>query len=196
MNFNIIENATVKGLYVCENVINNENDIIQDIDNRNWLNTSNEPYTGYGRKVQHYGYMYDYKHYKITKDNAFEYTPVITELQNTLKNICKQQFNKEFKFDQCIVNNYEPGQGISKHKDIFKFDNVIGCYTLLGGATMIFRNGDQVYEHYAKPNSLYIMSGDARNLWTHEMSSNKFDTVDNIKTKRTRRLSITFRTVK
>ena len=34
---------------------------------------------------------------------------------------------------------------------------------------MTFKNKDKTHDLYVKPNSLYIMSGDSRYLWTHEM---------------------------
>jgi hypothetical protein len=51
------------------------------------------------------------------------------------------------------------------------------------------------YEKYVEPNSLYIMSGDARHIWTHEMPSIKYCIVNKIKIPRNRRVSITFRNV-
>jgi len=61
---------------------------------------------------------------------------------------------------------------------------------------MVFKNGEEKKEIYVKPNSLYIMSDDARYVWTHEMPSRKSDLVDNNKIKRDRRVSLTFRNVK
>jgi len=48
---------------------------------------------------------------------------------------------------------------------------------------------------YVKPNSLYIMSGDARYVWTHELSPKKYDMSDGNKINRVRRISVTFRNV-
>ena len=60
---------------------------------------------------------------------------------------------------------------------------------------MTFRNGKNVIKKYVKPNSVYIMTGDSRYKWTHEMPSTKSDKVDDKKILRSRRVSITFRNV-
>jgi len=86
-----------------------------------------------------------------------------------------------------------PGQGISKHIDVKSYGNIIGCFTLGSGATMIFRKGNVTKEIYVESNSLYIMSGECRYNWTHEMIGKKSDIVNGIKISRDRRISVTFR---
>jgi alkylated DNA repair dioxygenase AlkB len=98
-------------------------------------------------------------------------------------------------FNQCIINKYEPGQGINKHIDIKAYGPVIGCFTFGSGAVMTFRRKDEVHHLYVKPNSLYIMSGESRLLWTHEMPSRKSDMVEGKKIPRGLRISVTFRHV-
>jgi len=66
---------------------------------------------------------------------------------------------------------------------------------ILSGATMRFSNQDHEYDIFVEPNTLYIMSGDARYAYKHEMISVKNDIVDGVKIKRGRRISITFRIV-
>jgi hypothetical protein len=102
---------------------------------------------------------------------------------------------KDLKFNQVIINKYEPGQGISKHTDAKDYGPIIGCYTIESGATMKFNKDKDSVSIYTKPNSLYIMSGDSRYKWTHEMTSTKSDNVDGKRVPRTRRISITFRHV-
>ena len=104
-------------------------------------------------------------------------------------------FTENYKINQCIVNNYSVGQGISKHIDVKSYGNVIGCFTINSGATMIFRHLDKSINLYVEPNSLYIMSGEARYLWSHEMTTNKYDKINDTMNKRDRRISITFRNV-
>lgn len=149
------------------------------------------------RKVQHYGYLYDYTKYSITKAE-YDIPEFMTELSNILITICKDKriIGKDYIFNQCIVNNYNAGQGISKHIDLKTFGNVIGCFTINGGATMRFNLGTKTYNIYTKPRSLYIMSGESRYKWTHEMISVKYDTINDEKIERKRRISITFRNVK
>ena len=119
---------------------------------------------------------------------------ILIELKETLTLVCQslEIINDDYVFDQCIVNNYFPGQGISKHIDLIDFGSVIGCFSICSGSEMVFQRGEEKYGIYAEPNSLYIMSGDSRYKYTHEMVSKKSD---NGKT-RDRRISITFRNVK
>lgn len=185
----------VPGLYYTSNIITNCDEIIKELDKNNWNSLTSSPNS---RVVQHYGYLYDYNSRKINVPT----TPLpnyLIELSNELKEICKQLniIDDDYNFNQCIVNNYIPGQGISKHTDVKSYGKVIGCFTLGSGAIMKFVNPttNKEYEKYVEPNSLYIMSGDSRLVWTHEMPSNKFDIVNKIKIPRDRRISITFRNV-
>ena len=56
--------------------------------------------------------------------------------------IQRKIINKDYIFNQCIVNNYLSGQGISQHTDIKSYGDIIGCFTLGGGATMTFKNNN------------------------------------------------------
>lgn len=97
-----------------------------------------------------------------------------------------RNIDDNYSFNQCIVNNYEAGQGISKRTDVSSYGDVIGCYTFGSGATMVFKKYTEKYELYVEPNSLYIMSGDARYKWTHEMLGKHSDMVLNYQEYRSR----------
>ena len=72
--------------------------------------------------------------------------------------------------DQCLINIYAPGQKISAHIDNARhFDSVIFCATFGSSRIMRFTRGDQAVDVQTEPNSLYVMSGDARYVWKHEM---------------------------
>ena len=45
-------------------------------------------------------------------------------------------------FDQMIVNSYQPGEGISSHVDLLKFEDGIAIISLGSSATMTFTNID------------------------------------------------------
>src|SRR5262245_53408942 len=45
-------------------------------------------------------------------------------------------------FDQMLVNEYEPGQGISLHRDYDPFDRTVVSLSLLAPCVMDFRNVD------------------------------------------------------
>lgn len=184
---------SIPGLYYVENTNLDLSSIIKKLDEKNWISVSNHPNS---RKVQHYGYKYGYRSYDIHQKTD----PIpnfLLPLQKKLIKIAKFKkiINEDYVFNQCIINNYVKNQGISKHIDVKDYGNVIGCYTTGSGATMRFRLGKEKVDIYTKPNSLYIMSGDARYKWTHEMPSNLSDLVDGKRIKRGRRISITFRNV-
>jgi alkylated DNA repair dioxygenase AlkB len=135
------------------------------------------------RRVQHYGYRYDYK-----RRTASEPTTVIpvewTGLLGLLGHV-----------NQVIVNEYLPGQGISAHVDSLAYGNTIQCYTLGSGATMRFTHVEtgEKKDLYVAPRSLYTMSGEARYRWKHEMIGRKSDIVGDKRVLRGRRVSVTLR---
>jgi alkylated DNA repair dioxygenase AlkB len=179
----------IQGLYYTEGV--QGDGIIAALDKGNWSSVTDSINS---RKYQHYGFTYNYKTRKI--DEVCDPLPeVLIPLQQELTSFCKQHglIDDTYLFNQCIVNDYQPGQGINKHTDIKAYGAVIGCYTFGSGAMMTFRNKDRVENIYVKPNSLYVMSGESRYLWTHEMPSRKSDMVDGKKILRDRRVSVTFR---
>ena len=80
-----------EGLTLKENFISQafEEELLKEIDARPWLNDLK-------RRVQHYGYKYDYK----TK-GKLDYLGEMPEFLLSL--------NPGFKFNQVIVNEYLPG---------------------------------------------------------------------------------------
>lgn len=172
-------------------------DVIKNLDKINWLPITN---SSNSRCVQHYGYKYNYKTSDIS-EKTDELPDFLCPYKIFLEGVCseidsKKDFNNYF--NQCIVNNYNPGQGISKHIDNTSYGDIIGCYTLGSGCYMRFtnnNNNDDYIDVYVKPNSLYIMSGDARYKWKHEMIPAQYDVVESIKIPRGRRISLTFRNV-
>lgn len=200
---------TVNGLYFIEHAISDQlsDDTIKKLDEdqiNKWipLSTSASSKNNASRVVKHFGYKYGYNSYRI--DEPAPLMPGhITVLRDIITEKCKELKlfdnlkDKKFVFNQCIVNNYNEGQGISTHTDLLKFGEIIGCFTLGGGAIMKFRNKALNQEHdvYTTNTSLYIMSGDARYNWTHEMPFGKSDTINGVKIDRTRRVSVTFRYV-
>lgn len=190
-----IDFVNIPGLYYIDSIITHGNEIIDDLDDRNWIPLSSSKNS---RKVQHYGFKYNYTTRRINEP-ADPMPECINELQDTLTNVCKQLhlIDTNYTFNQVIVNNYKGGsQGIGKHTDVKSYGAVIGCFTLGSGATMVFTNKkNESFEVYVRPNSLYIMSGPSRYEWTHEMEVAKYDTVDGVQIERERRVSVTFRNV-
>ena len=58
---------------------------------------------------------------------------------------------------------------------------------------MIFKIGENIKNFYVNNNSLYIMSGESRWDWSHEIKGVKNDIIDGKRVPRKSRISITFR---
>ncbi|MCB1537618.1 MAG: alpha-ketoglutarate-dependent dioxygenase AlkB [Rhodospirillales bacterium] len=161
---------------------------IENIDQNSWLNDLK-------RRVQHYGYKYDYKARGVSRD------AYIGPLPGWLKPIAQRLYEQgHFSAvpDQIIVNEYEPGQGISAHVDCIPcFGKTIASLSLGSGAMMQFQNiqTGQKAELYLEEGSLVVLSGPARYEWMHAIPARKSDTVGGFKVERGRRLSLTFRTM-
>jgi alkylated DNA repair dioxygenase AlkB len=183
MNIEKIE--TIPGLYYVKNVIKNI-DIIDIIDklNNNWIPLTNNSNS---RLVQHYGYKYNYKTYRIDEktDDIPDFLNIYIKYAT---HICKHLnlINDDYKFNQIIINNYTRNQKISAHTDVKSYGDVIACFSLGDTGVMKFNNKDNNKLNLnVENNSLYIMSGDSRFKYTHEMLNLKGE----------RRISITLRKV-
>ena len=154
--------------------------LLAEIDRQPWLNDLK-------RRVQHYGYKYDYKARNVAADSY------LGPLPDWLEPVTRKL---DFKPNQAIVNEYLPGQGISAHIDCVPcFGEKIASLTLGSGAVMQFSKGNQKQALYLEPCSLITLSGPARYEWQHAIPARKSDVVDGFKIERTRRVSLTFRTV-
>jgi len=99
--------------------------------------------------------------------------------------------------DQCIINHYNPGEGISYHIDNTQhFDDAIYVLSLMSPIVMCFKHGSQEKTKVLEPRSLMVMSGEARYHWSHAIPARKSDIINGKLVKRGIRISITFRTVK
>jgi len=147
------------------------------------------------RRVQHFGYRYDYRARMVTG------AAYLGKLPEWLGSLCERlaELNDPGDApDQVIANEYLPGQGISAHVDCVPcFSERIASLSLLSGCEMIFRNlkGRENISVALEPRSLLVMSGAARYEWTHEIPARKTDMVAGEKRLRERRISLTFRRV-
>lgn len=147
------------------------------------------------RRVQHYGWRYDYRARKITHALRLGPLPLwLTPLASTIGDL--PEFERVP--DQVIVNEYCPGQGISAHVDCEPcFGPAIASLSLGGAVEMVFRHrrsGERA-SLVLPPLSLLVLTGEARYDWTHEIPARRSNTIDGMRLPRTRRVSLTFRTV-
>jgi hypothetical protein len=84
-----------------------ERELIRSIDASPWR-------TDLQRRVQHYGYAYDYKQRRITAEAKIG--PLPDWLQELALRLVSDKFFTDAP-DQAIINEYQPGQGISAHVD-------------------------------------------------------------------------------
>jgi len=170
----------IPGLIIVEDYISEdeEKELLEFINQQQWL-------TALSRRVQHYGYEYSYRPPYELKE-----APAIPDLFQKYAAKLNPGFN------QIIVNEYTPGQGIGKHTDRKRlFGDCIASISLGSATTMIFAHDDQAEAFYILPRTLIIMEGDARWKFTHEIPGRKFDQVDGKSIPRGTRVSLTFRTV-
>jgi len=156
--------------------------LIQKIDEQSWLSDLK-------RRVQHYGYKYDYK------ARAIKQSLHLGELPDWLL-ILAQKLHYDNLIselpDQVIVNEYLPGQGISPHIDC------VPCFTdtiislSLGSPCVMELNTIPIL---LEPKSLVVLKDDARYKWTHSIPARKTDKFEGQVITRERRISLTFRRV-
>ena len=79
----------------------------EKVDEAPWMNT-------FKRRVQHYGYVYDYRKRNI--DLSMHLGALPHWLQTLADALANDNFIKDIP-DQVIVNEYYPGQGIAPHID-------------------------------------------------------------------------------
>lgn len=194
LNFEILNESSkiqIPGLFYYPKFITSdfESELIKQIDSLEWSNELK-------RRVQHYGYKYDYKKKKIDKadylgplPNIFE--PIIKKLKDQ-KIILRRP-------DQLIVNEYLPGQGISKHIDCTTcFDKQIVSLSLGSNCVMVFKREkfegnyiSDVFDLLLERCSVLSIIDSARYNWSHSINPKSSDNG----IKRTRRISLTFRNV-
>lgn len=182
--------AKVSGLkYVPEFITKEEHQQLwQAINSEPWL-------TDLKRRVQHYGWKYDYK------ARSIDYTMFLGELPAWAKPFAERLFQSGYLSmvpDQLIINEYQPGQGIANHVDCEPcFGETIISVSLGSNCVMDFINvkTKEKLEVMLEPRSLVVISGEARHNWTHGIAARKTDSLTGIKFERRLRISMTFRNV-
>jgi alkylated DNA repair dioxygenase AlkB len=98
-------------------------------------------------------------------------------------------------FDQMLVNEYLPGQGIALHRDYSPFDRTVVSLSLLSPCVMDFHHPPTGRREslLLEPRSLLVISDAARYDWQHGIARRKSDRWQGIRIPRARRLSVTFR---
>ena len=98
-------------------------------------------------------------------------------------------------FDQMLVNEYLPGQGIAPHRDYAPYGRPVVSLSLLSACVMDFRHVPTGRREWLLllPRSLLVLSDAARYDWEHGIAPRKRDVWQGMRVERGRRLSVTFR---
>jgi alkylated DNA repair dioxygenase AlkB len=147
------------------------------------------------RRVQHYGYRYDYKSRSVDSSTFLGALPAWA--QSMAERIRHDGFTSRVP-DQLIVNEYKPGQGIASHIDCLPcFGDTILSISLGSPCVMMFSSirDEREVSILLEPGSLVVMRGDARHIWKHGIMPRKTDAYGGRTIQRGRRVSLTFRNV-
>lgn len=167
-------------------------DLLAKIDVRHWQNDLK-------RRVQHYGWQYDYSSRDVTSEMKAEPLP---DFLLTIAQKLKARDWFASVPDQVIINEYEPGQGIALHVDRDCFGPSVATLSLGDRWPMQLVPVDKEHrttkseEIFLDVGSVLVLRDDARTNWMHGIAKRKSDVCDNGKRWRRRRVSVTFRTVK
>ncbi len=185
-----------------------ERDLLAWVDGQPWI-------TDLRRRVQHYGWRYDYKARRI--DSAMRLGELPARLAGLAERLATDGIAGQLP-DQVIVNEYQPGQGIAPHIDCKPcFGETIITISLGGACIMEFtrdksnsKQANRIKGIYAveetgrsekpvslwlQPRSVIAMQAAARRCWRHGIPARRSDTWHGVKFGRVRRVSLTFRKV-
>ena len=151
--------------------------------------------TDLSRRVQHYGYRYSYRD-RATDRHAP--APAFPRWADVIGERLRPLFDGRLP-EQCIVNEYRPGQGIGMHADHAAFGAIVVSLSLGAAWHMQFRpRSARPYVRHGLPSdevavlprrSALVLRGPARSAWMHAIdpASNADQAVT--------RVSATFRTL-
>ena len=152
------------------------------------------------RRVQHYGWRYDYKQRQI--DESMRLGELPEWARELGRRLVDEGLTRDLP-DQVIVNEYRGKQGISRHIDQPRsFAEHVATISLLETWGMVFRRcgSKEKVEKSLERRSVAVLTGDARYKWTHEIPNRENEPRmaqgKRRRVKRTRRISLTFRTVR
>ena len=168
-----------------------ETSIISQIDQGEWIEDLR-------RRVQHYGWRYDYKARRVDPAMHLGALPAWTDA------LARRLFDAKLVPnlpDQVIVNEYRKDQGIGRHVDSESFADGVAMISLLESWEMIFcdKQGKRKVSRMLERRSVTVIKGKARYDWTHEIPKRKSEPVNpgkkHPRRDRVRRVSLTFRKV-
>lgn len=209
----------IPGLYLFQNFITpkDEEELLAAVDSRPWISLAK-------RRVQHYGYEFCYQTRNVdTTRRLGELPAFVAPVLERISAYTDIDRAATIDLDQLTVNEYPPGVGLSPHIDTHSaFEDEIFSLSLAGPCIMEFRryqegnwqpdsamrnvmdeeNPDNSRNFlrralYLPPQSMLLLSGEARYEWHHYIPHHKVDNVkDNLIRRASRRVSFTLRKVR
>lgn len=164
--------------------------LIERIDAKPWR-------TDLERRVQHYGWRYDYRTRTVTPDMD------LGPLPDWVEEIAARLYTETRLFDrvpdQAIVNEYEPGQGIALHADRQCFGDTVATLSLGDDWEMRLRpvrgSAPEDKRIMLAQGSVLVLTADSRSRWMHGIDKRRTEKSAVGQRDRRRRLSLTFRTI-
>lgn len=188
---------TIPGLYILSNFIDDveEEKLKRGASGGTWDSVGGNPVKS--RRIQHYGYRYNYKSRSVTEK---DYLGSLPEWSNPIEERIKEiPIIKDLQSkgpNQLIVNEYKPGQGIAWHTDAKSFGDPIVTLSTCGSCIFEMKDADgNITELFLKPRTLVVMSGESRWEWQHRIPGRGVDRFDNDDHIRHTRISFTYRWV-
>ncbi len=176
----------IEGLTYVSNFLtrSEQEDVLREVDRQPWRNDLK-------RRVQHYGYRYDYKARRVDPSMFLGPLPLFA-VPAADRLVERSLFSRSP--DQLIVNEYLPGQGITAHVDCEPcFAGAIAMVSLGWAYEMDFVHSQsrEVRSILLAVGSALVISGEARYQWLHQIKARRSDRG----IPRQRRVSLTFRNV-
>ncbi|KAL0038021.1 hypothetical protein WJX79_009793 [Trebouxia sp. C0005] len=183
------QDCTVPGLTLIKDIVSREEEqaLLNCAEEGQWETLAR-------RRVCHFGYRFEYQSRNVDPQKPIQQFPAA--LQTVVERL--QHLQDMPQVDQCTVNEYSAGVGLSPHIDTHSaFTGAIASLSLAGPAVMEFRQGGECEAVLLPPRSLLIMAGPARYCWHHYIPHRKADPVQgHLLPRAPRRTSFTFRKVR
>lgn len=187
-----VSKSDILGLDYLPNFLDeaSEGHLLDWIDQQKWS-------TELTRRVQHYGWRYDYKAREV--DAAMCLGPLPADFAELAERLFQEKLVPRLP-DQVIVNEYGADQGIAPHVDARGFADGIATISLLESWQMVFHapRSRMKVPRLLERRSVAIMRGEARYRWKHEIRKREYEPPldeGGQRRRRERRLSLTFRKV-
>ena len=167
-----------------------EQELVQMIDETGQWNSE------LSRRVQHYGWRYDYRSRRIDET---AYLGPLPEWAGKLGRRLFENGHVPYLPNQVIVNEYVNNQGITAHIDSSAFADGVAMISLLETWEMDFTKGRRKVTRRLERRSAVVLLGDARYKWKHSIRKRKSEPANEQsgrkRVPRGRRVSLTFRKV-